>query len=156
MQNNIEYFPIDEVLASGIPFFYDFKKEDLIKILKFLQVRKISSGRYVFKEGDSPRGMYFILKGSVKIKKKLSQNEEILINELDALNFFGETSLIDGRRCAASVITKSNFEAAELSCENFEKLCELHPKMGLNITKKIAHTVILKLRKISSNKDGII
>jgi CRP-like cAMP-binding protein len=141
---------------SKLPFFYDLSLQEKEILSNYLIIREIEPNRYVFKEGDSPKGIYFILNGSVKVMKRTSPESEEFLGELASPNFFGEMALIDHRRKAASVITITQFRAAKLTCENFEIMAKKHPEIAINIIRKIAHTLSLKLRNISGNRDGII
>lgn len=141
---------------SKIPFFYDMSKDDLLILIDYLTIRNLEAPRYVFKEGDLADSMYFVLSGKVKIVKKVLPDNEETLSEVHPMQFFGEMSFIDGRRRQAGAVTLSEFCALKLSIEEFDKLQIEHPQIAINIIRKTAHTLGLKLRKFSNNREGII
>ena len=130
-----------------LPFFYDASKDDLEYLLEFLNVKKFEPNRYVYKEGDESKSIFFILDGSVKVKKKISAGEEELLAEIEAPQIIGEMAIISPERRSTSVISLTNLIVAELSCESFEELIHLRPKFTVSMIKKIANALNLKLKK---------
>jgi CRP-like cAMP-binding protein len=143
-------------IISNIPFFYDISEKDIAILAKFLQIRELQAGRYVFKQGDKPDGLYFIIKGKVKILKKADDDSETIIETHEPPCMFGEMAFIDGGRRAASVVTIENFKSLMLSSDNFKKLTENYPLIAINIIRKIAHTINLRLRIESHDQKGLI
>jgi len=141
---------------AKIPFFYDLTVENQLILSRYITLRYLDELRYVFKEGDKPTGIYFLLEGKVKIVKKNPDNTEELLDELTSPQFFSEMSLIDGRRKSASVVTLTKTKLAVLTCDNFERLEQDAPDIAIDIIRKVAHTIGIKLRKASNNREGII
>lgn len=139
-----------------IPFFYDMSDTDLTILSDYLTIREQDKLRYIFKEGDAPAGMYFVLEGLAKVVKRVDNDIEVTLEEISSPQFFGEISLIESRRRGASVVTLSKFKAVELTCENFHVLKEYYPQIALNIVVKIAHTLAFKLRKLTNETKGTI
>ncbi len=141
---------------SKFLFFYDLSKEKLNVLKNFLQVIERTPSRYVFKEGDEPSGMYFIIEGRVKVVKKTKSGKEVVLKELESPDFFGEMAFIDGRRRAGGVVTLTDFKAYFLSRANYDILIQYHPDIAVNMIRKIAHITAIKLRKASNDQEGVV
>jgi len=69
-------------------------------------VMDFARGEFIFREGDAPRCMYLVLKGSIEVSKKGRKVETVHEGET-----VGTLSLIDGKPRAAAAQAK---EACEL------------------------------------------
>lgn len=142
--------------VAKIPFFYDVTGEDLDKLASILNHQKFSLDQVIFKEGDEQTGMYFILEGDVQILKKNNKGKQELLTVLCAPQIFGEMALIDRGRRSASVIAQTDILTAELTREDFEKFMREEPNLAVHIIRKIAHTLSLRLRKVSASYANVI
>jgi CRP/FNR family transcriptional regulator/CRP/FNR family cyclic AMP-dependent transcriptional regulator len=141
---------------KSIPFFYDISEEDILLFLEFFRIRELDAGRYVFKQGDKPDGLYFVIEGKVKVVKKNEEGDEILLEKHEHPGIFGEMAIIDGSRRSASVVTLENFKGLLLGVDDFKKIIEANPLIAINFIRKIAHTLSLKLRIESDDRIGLV
>jgi len=142
--------------VAKIPFFYDVTGEDLDKLAKILTHQKFTNDQIIFKEGDEQTGMFFILEGDVQILKKNNKGKQELLTVLCAPQIFGEMALIDRGRRSASVIAQTEILTAELTREDFENFMREEPDLAVHIIRKIAHTLSLRLRKVSASYANVI
>ncbi|MEW5819879.1 MAG: cyclic nucleotide-binding domain-containing protein [Cyanobacteriota bacterium] len=142
--------------VAKIPFFYDVQGEDLDKLANILTVKEFKNEQVVFKEGDEQSGMYFILEGDVQILKRNNKGKQELLTVLCAPQIFGEMALIDRGRRSATVVAQSDLSTAELTRENFEQFMMDEPDLAVHIIRKIAHTLSLRLRKVSASYANVI
>lgn len=142
--------------VAKIPFFYDVIGEDLNKLAKILNHKMFKADQVVFKEGDEQSGMYFILEGEVQILKKNNRGKQELLTVLCSPQIFGEMALIDRGRRSATVVAQADLVTAELTRENFEKFMNEEPDLAVHIIRKIAHTLSLRLRKVSASYANVI
>lgn len=142
--------------VSKIPFFYDVMGDDLQKLANILTYKKFKNEQIVFNEGDEQTGMYFILEGEVQILKRNNRGKTELLTVLCAPQIFGEMALIDRGRRSASVVSQSELVTAELTRENFESFMKNEPELAVHIIRKIAHTLSLRLRKVSASYANVI
>lgn len=142
--------------VAKIPFFYDVVGDDLDNLAEVLSERAFKSEQLVFQEGDEQTGMYFILKGEVQILKKNNKGKQELLTVLCAPQIFGEMALIDRGRRSATVVAQSELVTAELTRENFEIFMNNKPSLAVHVIRKIAHTLSLRLRKVSASYANVI
>jgi CRP/FNR family cyclic AMP-dependent transcriptional regulator len=76
-------------------FIGDIAGKDAVQ--KFLEGKKLSSYKKkenIYREGDLPRGMYYINKGKIKLFKIHEVGKELIIDLLNEGDFFGYTALL--------------------------------------------------------------
>ena len=90
---------IDSMRASS-PFFGVMSKLQMREILLESNVRVLREGETVYNKGDYTANFYSIVEGSVKVQVGETSADNV---SLDAGRFFGEMSLLSGRRTTATV-----------------------------------------------------
>ncbi|PIR37842.1 MAG: hypothetical protein COV35_07900 [Alphaproteobacteria bacterium CG11_big_fil_rev_8_21_14_0_20_39_49] len=86
-----------------------------------IETVKFPAGAVVFKEGDNPDGVYFILSGGVEISKTVG-NAKVSLAKLGADAVFGEMALIDSNPRSATVTTVAATECMKGTSDNFKAL----------------------------------
>ena len=102
-----------------------------------IETVKFPAGTVIFKEGDSPDGVYFILSGGVEI----SQNEggvKISLAKLGPDAVFGEMALIDSNPRSASVMAVAQTECMKGTTNNFKALMtKVDPEVKKNMEELV-------------------
>ncbi len=104
-------------------FIGDVAGKDAVQ--KFLEGKKLSTYKKkenIYREGDLPRGMYYINKGKLKLFKIHEVGKELIISLLNEGDFFGYTALLanDDYRETAQALEDS--EITFIPSEDFFKL----------------------------------
>lgn len=100
-------------LKSSIQFFDDFTDDELIAFLKLMKTQEYQEDEPIFKEFEDGDTMYIILKGDVKIHRRMGKKDGIdqvaTLAKLNAGECFGEIGLIDrrARSASATAVTKT-------------------------------------------------
>ncbi|EPG73175.1 cyclic nucleotide-binding domain protein [Leptospira fainei serovar Hurstbridge str. BUT 6] len=94
-------------------------------------------GSYIFREGDFPDGnMYFLFQGQLRVSKRREQDQERPIKDLSPGEFFGEISLISGKRRTMSVrVISPTAKVGILNKSVFSKLEQTSPQFLLLLLK---------------------
>ena len=93
---------------------------------------KSQAGQCIIAEGTYGDSFFYIIKGSVQVKKRIGENEETL-RELYAGDFFGELALIHDKPRAASVIATEGTELYEMGRKSFSEMLSNHPEISIEI-----------------------
>ena len=100
---------------------------------------EFAAGTCIIREGDSGDGGYIIDEGEVRLElQDVETRSESVLCYLEAGEFLGEFSLIDGRPRSASAFAQTNVKARWLSTEKYEALCEDRPEIGIKIAHALA------------------
>jgi CRP-like cAMP-binding protein len=117
----------------------DIEDRGLDEISRFAKEMSFKKGNQIFKEGDSPMGLYLITSGKVEISKITPDGWRQILATLGEGYFFGELSLLEGRRHMANAVVTEDAEILFIPKEEFERLLE--SSLAHGIIKKI--TIIL-------------
>jgi CRP-like cAMP-binding protein len=127
-----------------------FSPDELDLLNAKLVSHRVSKGHAVLKEGDKSRDVYLLVKGSVSVRIRLSDNDRLkrLVSYSPGV-MFGEMALLDGNPRSASVVADENTEVMKLSYDDFESLLREHPQVAAKLTQNIALVLAKRLRKLS-------
>lgn len=150
MENYLKLSRLTPQMLTRIPFFKEMDKEYIEMLSKRMQVNNIAKGNLIISEGDESKKMYFIIEGTVNVFRRNYKGRTENICELNASNYFGEMSIIDGGPRSASVEAKTNVVLAELKWEDVRYLFEDKPEIMCYIFKNIGNTLSMRLRRVNS------
>ena len=92
---------------EGIPFFEDFKREELESLASDQShFYKFSQQDKVIQEGERDTALYILLKGTVRVTKQTS-DKELTLSVLKEGAIFGEMTLLRKGKRTSSVIAES-------------------------------------------------
>lgn len=89
---------------------------------------------FIFKEGDDGEVMYIIVKGNVDIYTEAA-GQEILLNRLEAGDFFGEMALVTGNARTATAVATSDTQLLAISNEQLKKSLSANSELAFFIVK---------------------
>ena len=128
---------------------------ELSVVAKKISVEPYPKGAVIFREGEPTRGICLVNKGKVEISKTTADGWKQTLAVLTELQFFGELSLIEGKKHHSTNATA--LEATELyriMTEDFKQFEQSEPLMMYKIMRTIArmasrnvHTMNEKLMK---------
>src|SRR5437870_428888 len=70
------------------------------------QVKVFKTGEIIFQETDPGDGLYLVLKGRVQITALVAENQRRALTHIDAGDFFGEMSVLDGEPRSAGAFAE--------------------------------------------------
>lgn len=108
----------------------------------------------IFPEESPGDKMYILRQGSVKVYKKIKNNETTLAI-VNAGEFFGEMALLDGGARSAAAKAIEDVKALVISTENFNNLREKQPQVALRIMDVLVRTLSTRLRQANKNLEVI-
>jgi len=130
-------------LLKKVGLFSDLGKKSLKSLAEFCVERHFKEGETLIAQGDSGIGLYMIVKGEVKIVKKMADGWELEAAVLGPGEFFGEMTVLDNAPRSASVIAVEDTECLLLTSWEFKARMEVHPEIAL----KVLPVVVRRFRK---------
>src|SRR6185436_18621863 len=121
-----------EALRS-VPLFASLTDNAAIELRNLLATTDVSAGAQLFHKGDTGDAMYLIESGRVRISITDEDRKEITLAELAQGDFFGEMSIIDGRKRSADSTVIENGRLAVLSRPNFLTFVRANPDVALGM-----------------------
>ncbi len=112
--------------------------EDFEQYLHSKQTLKFHKGETIFEDGDTPKGVYFIQKGTAKLSKQGVYGKEQILRFIKDGDLIGYRSLLCGENLQAKAEAMVDLEAIFLPAETFLHLLEVDPKLSFVMLQKIA------------------
>ena len=118
--------------------------------------QKCKAGDEVISEGMEGSELYILYRGKVSVHKRTLDREPYTIVSLRDYEdvFFGELALLDREVRSASVTAETDCEFLVINRDDFTRLGEQDPRLGLLVTRAIGKELSKRLRK--ANQDIII
>ncbi|HUS11970.1 MAG TPA: DUF1003 domain-containing protein [Pyrinomonadaceae bacterium] len=107
-----------EALRS-VPLFASLSDTAATELRNLLTIKNAAAGTQLVHKGDSGDAMYLIETGRVRISISDQDEQEITLAELAQGDFFGEMSIIDGRKRSADATVIEDARLAVLSRADF-------------------------------------
>jgi CRP-like cAMP-binding protein len=101
--------------------------------------RHVSTGTTLCHEGDFGDTMYFVVRGSLQISKRMIQGADKVIATLSVGQYAGELSLLTGAQRNATIRAVEETEVVEIDQEAFLQLIHEQPRVGLDLMRQLAH-----------------
>lgn len=147
----------NEIIAKlkKIPLFAGISENDefLNEISKICTIRKFKKEETIIKEGDIGSEMFIVYDGAVEIMKKTRAGDDYTVVKLKAEHnvFFGEMALIDDDKRSATVLCSVDSIFIVMEKDDFVRLGNRKPEIGLPVTRVILKTLASRLRQ--TNED---
>ena len=126
---------------QSVPLFKNLSKEELDQILHYATSRSHKKNSVVINEGDDTDSLYIIDDGSVKVYLSDDNGKEVIINNLETGDYFGELSVLSTGKRSASVITTSNSSFTVIYKREFKELLLNHPDIAYTLIENLADRV---------------
>ncbi len=102
-----------------ILIFSDLEDNNLRDILRHCHEINVGKAEVIVSENTPGDALYVIVGGEVKVTMISNEGKEIILSTLQAGEFFGEMSLLDGSTRSANVISLSSSSLLKLSRSDF-------------------------------------
>lgn len=134
---------------ARIDIFTDLSKLEKKNLIKYMYVRHYKKGEAVFKKGY-PNVVFYIVK-SGRLKVYLEDNgNELQINELHELDYFGEMGLFQEEFRSASIAAEEESILLGISKRDLNEFIVTFPRAGVKILYKFGQ--LLSNNIIAVNK----
>ena len=132
-----------------IYLFKGLTDEQIVEVARELEIERFAADEVVFNEKDEGASFYIINQGRVKVLRQGNGREAKEVGTLVAGDFFGETSLLYGRRRSATITADTDVELLALSKENFERLLHRFPQMRPNLLLSVESREIYRRNRFT-------
>lgn len=115
--------------VGGSALFRDFSDDDLLAVIKGLQLKTFAPGQIVVSEGEPGDSLFVLASGVVRVyvRDAIGTNEQVRL--LNQGEFFGEISLLDHSPRTATIITCCPCEILELDRSALNGIARRHPEV---------------------------
>ena len=137
-------------LLKTVSLFWDLDKTELGYISDKMVSKKFENGNLIFLEESEGKNLFFVVEGSVKVTRLSKDGREVILAMLNAGDFFGEMSLLDGEARSANVIALEKTEVLSLNRDDFLVVLHDYPKIAIQLLKEMTSRLRKSDRQIVS------
>ena len=124
----------------------DLSDLDQENILNLCTRRVVRPKSVIVSQGSCGRDMFIVMSGSLKVTVLSDEGKEISFVILRQDEYFGELSMIDGRRRSATVTAIEASELLVLSHSDYQQLLQNHPHTATKFLTSMLLTLANRLR----------
>ncbi|MHB1044965.1 MAG: cyclic nucleotide-binding domain-containing protein [Thermoanaerobaculia bacterium] len=124
--------PVDEAAAQGMvasPLFSDFSAEELVEVIKGLELLTYEAGDVIVAEGAPGDSLFVLTTGTVKAFVKDPDGHYHKVREMYEGAFFGEVSILTGKPRSATITAATPCELLALDRTALESIAERQPNV---------------------------
>ena len=137
-------------LLKTVSLFWDLNKIELGYISDKMVSKKFENGNLIFLEESEGKNLFFVVEGCVKVTRLSKDGREVILAMLNAGDFFGEMSLLDGEARSANVIALEETEVLSLNRDDFLVVLHDYPKIAIQLLKEMTSRLRKSDRQIVS------
>lgn len=126
--------------------FSDLSDTDKKIVLDLCKHRTVTPKTVIVSQGSHGRDMYIVESGSLKVSVLSDEGKEISFVVLREGDYFGELSMIDGRRRSATVTAIGETKLLVLGHTGYQQLLERHPHTATHFLTRLLLTLANRLR----------
>jgi acetaldehyde dehydrogenase/alcohol dehydrogenase len=120
---------------------------DLKEVEACFRPVRLAKGECLLREGEPVRGCYLLDEGEARVEVRcLETDSESVLGYFEPGMFVGDVLLFDATPAPASVYAHTDVAAHWFAKEDFERLCEQRPEIGLTIARALGRDISAKLR----------
>jgi CRP-like cAMP-binding protein len=127
-------------------FLSDLSDTDQKIIFDLCKRRSVRPRTVIVSQGSSGRDMFIVVSGSLKVSVLSGEGKEISFVVLRQGDYFGELSMIDGRRRSATVTAIENSELLVLGHSEYQMLLREHPHTATQFLTRMLLTLANRIR----------
>lgn len=130
---------------AGASYMHSDSFEDLFlhKIIK-----TYSGKQLIYKEGDTPRFVYFLNSGKVKIVKMNKDGKEVVLELCNSGDFFGYWGALEDHDHAETAEVIEESEIWQIPMEDFKHLLQTNTEVSSKFLKLLSKNLLIKESKI--------
>jgi len=124
--------PLGEEAALGMvasPLFSDFSSEELVEVIKGLELLNYEAGDVIVAEGAPGDSLFVLTTGTVKAFVKDPSGHYHKVREMYEGAFFGEVSILTGKPRSATITAATTCELLALDRAALESIAERQPNV---------------------------
>ncbi|MBF0450928.1 MAG: zinc-ribbon domain-containing protein [Candidatus Magnetomorum sp.] len=141
----------NEVPLEDMDIVKGFTHDELEVLRQKLYLETYNDGEPIFREGDPGRDLFFLTKGSVSVKIRLRERNQLKrIFTFTSGVIFGEVALLDGKPRSADIwAEEKDTEVYRLSLDDFDVFRRERPEIAIKLIQNIARALTRHLRRSS-------
>ena len=122
-------------IIGRLPFFRHLSREAIVQINRLFDDRDVAAEQAVYFEGDPGENLYLVATGKIKLMRNTLLGREVLLDILQAGEYFGRLALGNPASYTESAIAQTHCCVLQISSQNFEKILGYYPEVTMRVLK---------------------
>jgi CRP-like cAMP-binding protein len=131
---NMAQADVAKFLAAS-PLFDLLPEDELTALATQIQEQHFASGEFVFAKGAPVTGVYWVVKGRLKLTVGSPDGSELLHSMVEPGGYCGEISAVDGGVRGVNAIADCPTETLALSQRDFQSVIERNPLAAMKLAR---------------------
>jgi CRP-like cAMP-binding protein len=127
MQQPLELMTAILRFLKSLPLFEGIDQEELVMLADSIRMRKFPEGASLFLQSDPSDSVYLVRRGAISIQLLSTDGRELVINEMNQGDCFGELGILTGELRSASAEAIVDSEVLIIPRSTFLKVLEQEP-----------------------------
>jgi len=123
---------------SAVTIFGELTPEERTVLQAQLEYVPFTAGEKMTRQGAVAHWLYVMTAGTAEVRRVNEDGGSVLLNTLQAPDFFGEMGLMTGEPRIADVVAKSDVECFRLRKEGFQKVLLKRPEIAKELSSRLA------------------
>lgn len=134
-------------MIESAQMFQDFSRQEIKLLSTYARAYEVETGATVFREGEKGTFMCLLVSGRIDIFKECDTHQQKKVTTIRDGKTLGEMSVLDDLPHSATTIAAEKTTLVLITKNNFDRLTEEQPVLGIKIIKRIARLISLRLRQ---------
>ena len=125
-------------LIGRLPFFRQLPEQAILEINRLFEDRETTAGQAIYFEGDPPDYFFLVSNGKVKLLRHTAAGREVLLDILQAGEYFGSLSASNQKGYSETAIAQTAGCVLQISTEDFKTVLNRHPDVTLKVLEAVS------------------
>jgi CRP-like cAMP-binding protein len=136
---------------KGVPAFDNLQDEDLDRLVKLGQLRKVKAGEKIDGQGEPASRYYILVRGRIAVVLDLDfgvSKKSYMVTTIGANQMFAWSGMVGNPTYTAGGKALTDSEVLEFDVALLEREFEEDPRLGYAVMRGVAKTIASRLRKL--------
>ena len=122
--------------------------ENMAVLSEYFELKSVKTGETLWEEGQTSDYVAIIRSGMIEVKKETEfEGKHVAVGIYKKGSVVGVLGILDGSPRAVTAVSLEDSSLLVITKDNFEKLIEAHPDLGIKLLKGMLLSISMRLRK---------
>ena len=116
-----------------VPFFQELSAQELEEVNELFSASHFSKGQYIYYEGDKASFLRVVVDGNVKLLQKTDEGREVLIDMLQAGEYFGSLSAMGEDTYTETAVAQTSCCVLAMGLQDLKKVIDQYSSVAASL-----------------------
>ena len=124
-------------IIGRLPFFRHLSREAIVEINRLFEDRDVVVEQTIYLEGNPGEHLYLVASGKVKLMRHTLSGREVLLDILQAGEYFGHLATVSQQSYAETAIAQTDCCILQIPAHKFEEVLNGYPGVPMKVLKAV-------------------